>query len=577
MTSHLSFARKIMDRITKSLLDEFIAEQSLEALSESTAFEHFCGWLTTSSHFSETFATDDIAVGAGGDCGIDCIAIIVNGCIVTDPEEIEDLEVTNGYLDVTFIFVQAERSASFESQKIGQFGFGVSDFFKENPTLPQNESVSIAHRTMNAIFERSAKFDKGNPQCYIYYTTTGRWLNDVNLVARRNAVVRDLEDLNLFRSVAFDCLGAGELQVLYRESKSAVSTQIDFVSRTVLPELPGVEQAYIGLLPATEFLKLVQNTNEEVLTSLFYDNVRHWQEWNPVNSEMRETLQDPEKQKYFPLLNNGVTIVAKRIRPTANRFLIEDYQIVNGCQTSYVLYESRAALGPNVCIPVRLIATEDPDIRNAIIKATNRQTQVTEDQLFALSDFPKNLEAYFPTFSNDHKLYYERRSRQYNAVEGIEKVRVIDMRTLVRSFAAIFLEFPHRTTRNYKALLNSVGTDIFHPEHKLLPYYIAAYAHYRLEFLFRNQSLPSELKPARYHLLLAFRLLTSVDSLPRFNSHDMDRYCESLKVALWDDACSRSRFDAAAIHVRAVAAGNLHRDNIRTEPFTDALLARLRG
>jgi hypothetical protein len=566
-----------MDRITKSLLDEFISEQSLEALSESTAFEHFCGWLTTTSHFSETFATDDIGVGAGGDCGIDCIAIIVNGCMVTDPEEIEDLEKTNGYLDATFVFVQAERSANFESQKIGQFGFGVVDFFKENPTLPQNESVALAHRTMNAIFERSAKFDKGNPQCYLYYTTTGRWLDDVNLVARRDAVVRDLQELNLFRSVTFDCLGAGDLQTLYRKSKSAVSTQIEFTGRTVLPELPGVEQAYIGILPVSEFLKLVQNTNEEVLTSLFYDNVRHWQEWNPVNSEMRDTLQDPDKQKYFPLLNNGVTIVAKRVHPTANRFLVEDYQIVNGCQTSYVLYESRAALSPDVYIPVRLIATEDPEIRNAIIKATNRQTQVTEDQLFALSDFPKNLESYFPTFDDAHKLFYERRSRQYNAVEGVEKVRVIDMRALVRAFAAIFLELPHRTTRNYKALLKSVGTDIFHPEHRLLPYYVAAYAHYRLEFLFRNQSLPGELKAARYHLLLAFRLLTTGDALPRFNSRDMDRYCDTLNTALWDDVGSKALFEEAAVHVRAVAAGNLHRDNIRTEPFTIALLDRLRG
>jgi hypothetical protein len=41
-------------------------------LSESTAFEHFVDYLVTSNHFTESFSTDDIAVGAGGDCGIDC-------------------------------------------------------------------------------------------------------------------------------------------------------------------------------------------------------------------------------------------------------------------------------------------------------------------------------------------------------------------------------------------------------------------------------------------------------------------------------------------------------------------------
>ena len=146
----------------------------------------------------------------------------------------------------------------------------------------------------------------------------------------------------------------------------------------------------------------------------------------------------------------------------------------------------------------------------------------------------------------------------------------------MRAFASIFLEVPHRTTRNYKALLKTVGTDIFSAQNKLLPYYLAGFAHYRLEFLFRNQTLPPDLKAARYHLLLAFRLLCSEDSLPRFNSHEMDRYCEPIKSTLWDDVDSKAKFEEAAVHIRAIAAGNLHRDNIRTEPFTNQLIQRLK-
>jgi len=564
-----------LDRITKSLLDEFAEEQSLTALPEDQAFEHFCGWLVTGEHYSETFSTTDIAVGAGGDCGIDCIAVVVNGSLVTNPEEIEDLEEANGFLDVTFVFVQAERSSGFETAKIGQFGFGVMDFFSEDPQLPRNEDIQLAARTMNAIFDRSARFEKGNPRAFLYYTTTGRWNDDENLVARRNGVVRDLQETNLFRSVQFDCLGASELQSLFRKSRNAVETQITFSDRTLLPEIPGVEQAFIGVLPATEFMRLIENSNEEVLTTLFYDNVRHWQEWNPVNKEMRATLEDPEAQVFFPLLNNGVTIVAKRVHATGNKFLVEDYQVVNGCQTSYVLHEARTALSDRVYVPVRLIATEDPEIRNAIIKATNRQTAVTEDQLFALTEFPKKLEMYFPTFDGRQKLYYERRSRQYSAVEGIEKVRVIDMRTMVRAFASVFLELPHRTTRNFKALLKSVGTEIFNPAHRLEPYYVAAYAHYRLEFLFRNQVLPSELKPARYHMLMAFRMMVAPGPLPPMNSREMERYCAGLMDVLWDDDQCREVFERAAALVRDQAAGDLHRDNIRTEPFTEGLKARL--
>ncbi len=227
-------------------------------------------------------------------------------------------------------------------------------------------------------------------------------------------------------------------------------------------------------------------------------------------------------------------------------------------------------------IPVRLIATQDDNIKNAIIKATNRQTQVTEDQLFALSDFPKKLEAYFPTFDGKKKLHYERRSRQYSGVVGIEKVRVVSMTHLVRAFVAVFRTLPHRTTRDYKALLRGVGTEIFNKEHRLEPYYTAAFAHYRLEFLFRSQVFQAELKPARYHLLLVYKILVCGEALPPLNSHEMARMCNGLMESLWDDDISRTIFETAAEHVRAVAAGNLHRDNIRTEPFTESLLKRLK-
>jgi hypothetical protein len=290
---------------------------------------------------------------------------------------------------------------------------------------------------------------------------------------------------------------------------------------------------------------------------------------------MRDTLSTAERAVYFPLLNNGVTIVAKRVLPTANKFLLEDYQVVNGCQTSYVLHECRAHLAGTVMIPVRIIATEDDNIKNAIIKATNRQTQVSEDQLIALSEFPKKLEAYFPTYDGRRKLYYERRSRQYSGVAGVEKVRVTNMTALVRSFASMFLQMPHRTTRNYRALLKSVGTDIFNKDHRLEPYYVSAYANYRLEYLFRNQTIASQLKPARYHMLLAYRILAHNQLTPSMSSHEMERYCKVLLDSLWDDDTSRTLFETAADHVRSVAAGNLHRDNIRTEPFTNAMVKRM--
>ncbi len=567
-----------MDRITKSYLDAFTAEYELGSLPEDQAFERFAGTLVCTVHHSETIEPEDISVGGGADCGVDSIAVIVNGNLVTQPEEIEDLDKLNGYLDVTFIFTQAERTPGFSSSKIGQFAFGVMDFFKPTPQLPQNERVALYSQISQEIYGRAKSFRKGNPVCALYYVTTGKWTSDANIDTRRQAAQKDLESLSIFRKVTFECIDAERLQKLYQASTNAIKTEIVFSQKMVVPEMKGVEQAYLGLLPVREFLKLVENENSEMQTPLFYDNVRHWQDWNPVNSEMRTTLNDESSRVYFPLMNNGVTVVAKRLSATGNKFVLEDYQIVNGCQTSYVLHEVQAStpLDDSVLVPVRLVATEDESIRNAMIRATNRQTQVTEDQMLAVLEFPKKLETFFSTFKGKHALYYERRSRQYSGMHDIEKVRIVGIATLVRAYASVFLEIPHRTTRNYRALLDSVGKLIFRENDRLAPYYAAAFAHYRLEFLFRSGALDSKLKPARYHILMAFRNLAETNPPPAMSSKDMEDYCKNLMATLWDDDKSKSLFLEAAELVKSVADEDLTRDNIRTEPFTRKLQTALK-
>lgn len=563
-----------MDRITQSLLDEFSREHGVESLPQDKRFEHFACYLTLQRHYAETFATSDVVTGAGGDTGIDGIGIIANGSLVTDVEIIADLADRNGHLDVSFTFVQAERASSFETSKIGQFSYGVVDFFKEVPTLPRNSAIKQAAEIMAAVYERSPRFKRGNPLCRLYYVTTGKWLGDPQLEARKAAAIADIQALNLFRDVEFSPVGADQIQRLYNQAKNAVSREFTFSERTVIPEIPGVSEAYLGLIPVPELISILKDENGEITKSLFYDNVRDFQDYNPVNTEIRQTLESDVQKTRFALMNNGVTIIARTLRATGNRFYVEDFQIVNGCQTSHVLFDQRDSLDPTIMVPFRLIATQDESVTASIIKATNRQTEVKEEHLLALSDFGKKLEQFFQTFPNGKRLFYERRSRQFNSVSGIEKTRIVTPANLIRAYAAMFLEEPHRTTRNYAALLDRVGKDIFGPDHRLEPYYVAAFALYRLEYFFRSQTLDAKYKPARYHILLAFRLLVSPLPLPRPNSHEMERYCETIQESLWDVETADKLFVKASAAVDAVAKGNFDRDFIRTQPFTEALKAQ---
>jgi hypothetical protein len=340
----------------------------------------------------------------------------------------------------------------------------------------------------------------------------------------------------------------------------------------VLPDIPKIKESYLGHLPASEFLKLLQDESGEMLRVLFYDNVRDWLDFNPVNEEIKSTL---EKDKaLFVLMNNGITLIARHLQATGNKFFIEDYSIVNGCQTSNVLFEERDTIDDSVIIPLRLIHTQDEDVINAIVKATNRQTEVKEEQFYALQEFPKELEQYFQTYPDPYKLYYERRTRQYDRLE-IEKTRIITPANMIRAFAAMFLNEPHRTTRSYAALKAKVGKDIFGKGHQKEPYYAAAYTLYKLEYLFRSGKLESKYKRARYHILMATRILANPDSLPtvdKMNSHEMKRYAEIIIKKLWDAEQSDELLTQAVGVVDYVADGNYDNDNVRTDMFTQMVI-----
>jgi AIPR protein len=384
-----------------------------------------------------------------------------------------------------------------------------------------------------------------------------------------------LRATGLFSDVLCSPMGADELHESYQRSKNSVTAEITFASKVLLPDIDGVSQAYLGVIPAEEFLRLITDDGGNIRKSLFYDNIRDFQDYNPVNAEIQETLRVPLGQGRFAVLYNGVTVVARGLQTTGNKFALTDYQIVNGCQTSHVLFDERETLTDSVFVPLKVIATEDEEITNAVITATNRQTQVTTEDLYALGAFQKKLEALCAAFPDRKRLYYERRSKQYNAATGIEKVRIITKPQQIRAFAAMFLDDPHRASRYYGDLRAQVGDRIFNEHHKLEPYYTAAYGYYRLEYLFRNGALPVYYKPARYHLLMALRYVVGGSDMPLPTANRIQTYCNKICEALWDESASTSAYKKGIEVVDVALSGApLTRDLVKTQTFTDAVRSR---
>ena len=101
-----------MDRITNSLVKDFLNLQELTSEGEPEDFENFCNYSIIANEHKSVFNFDEISTGQN--IGIDGIGMIVNGVLVTSLDELNDLKDMNNYLEVTFIFIQSKTSVSFE-------------------------------------------------------------------------------------------------------------------------------------------------------------------------------------------------------------------------------------------------------------------------------------------------------------------------------------------------------------------------------------------------------------------------------------------------------------------------------
>ncbi|WGV24604.1 AIPR family protein [Halotia branconii] len=564
-----------MDRIIEAYLNDFRKEYNFsENLEQSKLFEYFVNYCIISRLYPERFPLEDISVGGGGDMALDGVAIIVNDNLVFSPEEVDDLKAKLHRLDVKFIFIQSKSGNKFDVAKIGNFLFGVESFFDKETSGYINEDIQNLRYLKEYIYDLSIDMSH-NPICEMYYVTTGKWENDSNLRKRINAGEKTLRKTDLFdeseNGVKFVPVDAEYLKIIYKEIRNKVDKKINFDKHTILPKIDKVDEAYIGILPATEYLKLICANDGTLLRNLFNDNVRDFQGNNPVNQEITDTINDEGRRGGFVLFNNGITIVAKSILKTGSDFTIRDFQIVNGCQTSHILYNNKESLDNNVFLPLKIIVTSDEEVTNRIIKATNRQTEVKQEAFLSLLPFQKYLEEFYASFTGNSRLYYERRSKQYdNQTPAIDKSKIVSITIQIRCFMSMFLCEPHSTHRYYGELYETNSKKIFVEGHSYYPYYISCYALYSLDNLFKYKKVDSSYKRwYKYHLLMIFRLIATKNiNFTQINRKKLDNYCAELQKIIQNEE------ELIKIFKQAISIIDVALIEFKNKKYTDGQLSR---
>ena len=569
-----------MDRITGGFLKEFCISHGLEKQEESTQFEHFANYCALSNEAGVVeIDIQDMSTGDSAQ-GIDGIAIEVNGSIVDSVDEISVLIKQNKRLDVKFVFVQAKTSDKFENADISNFLTFVCVFFSSeaNRTFVSEEMAKFLE-LKEFIYSNSQFMKAQNPSVRLYYIAPGIWdENDASLKAAIDPHLQMLETMALFSSVKFIPCGAREVQKMYRKSQEQIEATFVFNDKVMMFSDENGDYGYIGALPFSEYFNIICESNGS-LKNVFEDNIRDFLgEDNYVNASIEQTIIDGRRSA-FCMLNNGVTVVAHSAIVVRDKMTITGYQIVNGCQTSHVLYLNRNAEKVNdILIPIKIIVTEDEDLKNRITKATNNQTSITKEQLEALSTFQKTLEEYYRTYSTaDQRLYYERRTGQYSS-ESVPNSRIVSIRAQLKNFSSMFNDKPHDAAGHYSSLLKDIGIKVFAENDRLAMYYTSSLALLRFEMLVKSKLIPRELRKGKYHVIMLLKYAIA-KTIPKYNNaKKMDSVCSQILGTLNDPDLCLEFFTKVVDFIRSQAEIDLNERKVfEKKETTDLLLSRIKS
>lgn len=526
-----------MDRITESFLKEFANDHGFSSIDVTDQFEYFVDYCAIANE-SNSVEIDllDMHTGMGAQ-GIDGIAIEVNGKYISSTSEIDELLKFNRSLTVTFVFTQAKTSEEFNNGLISNFLGFTQTFFGEDTSVFITEEMKLFLELKDYLYSKSASMKVRNPNLHLYYASCGVWNeNDHNLQIVVEQNIKALKTTNLFNDVEFIPFGFKELQNAYRKSTNEIEATFMFERFVTMFADGDSDIAYCGVLPYKEFKKIICMENGN-LKDVFEDNIRDFLgDDNDVNSAIESTLKNKAFQR-FSVLNNGITIVTDKVIIAGNKFTITNYQIVNGCQTSHVIFSNENVVGiESLMIPIRLIATTDEELKNDITRATNNQTSIKKEQLEALSTFQRSLEEYYKTYTAaEEVLYYERRTGQYRN-KGVSQAQIVSIPMQIKAAASMFLDNPHGVSGQYGTIAKNAGKKLFKENDKLILYYVSSLSVYRFENYIKQKKIERKYRKARYHVLMLFKYVVAGKDVPKyFNSKKMERYCEKIRLVLNDE------------------------------------------
>ncbi|RAO18646.1 AIPR family protein [Micromonospora noduli] len=417
-------------------------------------------------------------VDGGRDGGIDTFFVFLNGAPLRpdDPRLVsgsdEQRHVTSHpQLDV--FLVQAKNTEKWEEATWEHLLASLPDLLDlgaDDAQLERSYRPEVVEQTgilRKAILALGEKFPKMTFRAT--YVTRAPEANLTSSIESRAQKVRQLIESSVTSDavVTVDHIG---IKGLYALAVTDHGKSHKLVFRNLLRE----SSSYVGIATIRDYLSFIRNEGGGIREEFFESNVRDYEGDNIVNEAIGDTLAHHDDLEFW-WLNNGVTILGDEVGSPQQIMTIKRPLIVNGLQTSHVLYravqegwlaDERLDNG----IVVRVIESTDEETRDRVIAGTNRQTRVSGPALYATQQRQRDIERFLLV----HSWYYERRKNRYKNQEKPVKRRVT-MNLLAQAMITLVLGQPDTARARPSTLLSRKdGYDsIFPPKLDLNAYLVA--------------------------------------------------------------------------------------------------------
>lgn len=475
--------------------------------------------------------------------------------------------------DVDVVFVQAKRSENFDLGDFLKFKEGIIRFIKQTPYIENDETLKETRIIFDTIVKNVHRLRNGKPSIIARFVTTGRYRKPHELEEALDNFKTELNELGYFHTIDIQFIDRDELTRLWVSTYSAISRSITAFSIAALPLISGVDEAYLAIVKARDFVDNLLTVNGCLQTQVFEENVRSFLGTdNPVNHSIANTITSDAASR-FPVLNNGITIVSPDIKLQGLTLHLTNYQIVNGCQTSNVLFEKQESLNDSIMVSIKAVQTQDEDIFSELVRATNSQTRVDNTQFYSLQPIIKEVEQHFNTYLHqDTPLYLERRERQYDG-KDIAATRIFSSHNAIRCVAAMFCNRPDIAGRYPKKIYDELKY-IFDCDTKVITFYAACMTMYRFNMLVANKSIPTEMRRFKWHILPLVKEIICGREDYKLSSKKAEKASEQIiSIMQLHNAEATEKF-AQAVRI-CQSLGSITKDQLKRQTLLQDMLSKI--